>query len=223
MAGVEAGAFAGYRFRDPDLLRQALTHRSHSQPHNERLEFVGDGILNCVIAAELFRRFPALPEGDLSRLRAGLVNQGTLSALAAALGIGASLLLGEGEARSGGASRPSILADALEALLGAVFVDGGFPAAQAVALGIFHEELGRLDAGPTGKDPKTALQEWLQARRMALPVYRVTATHGSAHQQRFDVECSVVALGILASGSGTSRRSAEQAAALAAFEQASRA
>jgi ribonuclease-3 len=219
MGGVEVQAFAGYRFRNPDLLRQALTHRSHSQPHNERLEFVGDGVLNCVIAAELFRRFPALPEGDLSRLRAGLVNQGTLSALAAGLGIGASLLLGEGEARSGGASRPSILADALEALLGAVFVDGGFTEAQAVALGIFGDELGRLDAGTAGKDPKTALQEWLQARRMALPVYRVTATHGSAHQQRFDVECSVAALGILATGSGTSRRSAEQAAARAAFER----
>lgn len=221
MAGVGAEAFAGYRFRDPGLLRQALTHRSHSQPHNERLEFVGDGVLNCVIAAELFRRFPALPEGDLSRLRAGLVNQGTLSTLAAALGIGASLLLGEGESRSGGASRPSILADALEALLGAVFVDGGFIEAQSVALAIFEDELGRLDAGPTDKDPKTALQEWLQARRMALPVYRVVATHGSAHQQRFDVECSVPALGILASGTGGSRRSAEQAAARAAFEQAS--
>lgn len=220
MAGVEAQAFAGYRFRDPALRRQALTHRSHGQPNNERLEFVGDAVLNCVVAAELLHRFPGLPEGDLSRLRAGLVNQATLSSLAATLDIGASLLLGEGEARSGGAARPSILADALEALLGAVFVDGGYGAAAEVVRAIFAPALGRLDAAPTGKDPKTALQEWLQARRMALPVYRVTATHGSAHQQRFEVECSVEGLGIVAAGTGLSRRSAEQAAARAALERA---
>lgn len=220
MAGEEAGVFAGYRFSDANLLRQALTHRSHSQPHNERLEFVGDGVLDCIIALELYRRFPLLPEGELSRRRAGLVNQATLAAVAARLDLGSHLRLGEGEARSGGASRPSILADALEALLGAVFLDGGFTAAESVALAVFSTELDQVDASACGKDPKTALQEWLQARRMALPVYTVTATRGSAHEQQFDVQCRLDSLGILATGTGTSRRAAEQAAARAAFDQA---
>lgn len=219
MAGVEGAQFAGYRFRDALLLRQALTHRSHGQPHNERLEFVGDAVLNCAIAAELFRRFPAMAEGDLSRLRANLVNQSALASVAAALGLGDRLLLGEGEARSGGAARPSILADAFEALIGAVFVDGGFTPAAAMALSLFEPQLASLSAAPAAKDPKTALQEALQARRLSLPVYRVLATHGSAHQQRFEVECGIEALGIAASGTGSSRRGAEQAAARAALDR----
>jgi ribonuclease III len=210
----------GHVFADEALLRQALTHRSHSQPHNERLEFVGDGILNCVIALELYRRFPALPEGDLSRLRAGLVNQTSLAALAEALGLGKRLLLGEGEARSGGAARPSILADALEALLGAVFIDAGFERAEAVALSIFRESLAALDPVATSKDPKTLLQEHLQGRHIALPVYRVTAIRGEAHRQEFEVECLVEALRIRATGTGSSRRNAEQVAARLAYERA---
>ncbi|MCA3131999.1 MAG: ribonuclease III [Betaproteobacteria bacterium] len=219
MEGVEGGAFAGYRFRDPSLLRVALTHRSHGQPHNERLEFVGDAVLNCAIAAELFRRFPSMAEGDLSRLRANLVNQGALASVATTLGIGEHLRLGEGEARSGGAGRPSILADSFEALIGAVFVDGGFDPAQTLALGFFEAQLSGLSAAPAAKDPKTALQEGLQARRLALPVYRVLATHGAEHQQRFEVECGIAALSVKVSATGSSRRSAEQGAAQAALDQ----
>jgi ribonuclease-3 len=210
----------GHVFADEALLRQALTHRSHSQPHNERLEFVGDGILNCVIALELYRRFPALPEGDLSRLRAGLVNQAWLAALADGLGLGKRLLLGEGEARSGGAARPSILADALEALLGAVYIDAGFERAEAVALRIFDDALGALDPGALSKDPKTLLQEHLQGRHLALPVYRVAAIRGEAHKQEFEVECSIESLDIRAIGTGSSRRSAEQVAARLAYDRA---
>jgi ribonuclease III len=209
----------GHVFADEALLRQALTHRSHSQPNNERLEFVGDGILNCVIALELYRRFPALPEGDLSRLRAGLVNQASLAALAERLDLGKHLLLGEGESRSGGAARPSILADALEALLGAVFIDAGFDRANAVALRVFRDSLEALDPVATSKDPKTLLQEHLQGRHLGLPAYRVTAIRGEAHKQEFEVECIVEALGVHASGTGSSRRSAEQVAARLAYER----
>jgi len=211
----------GHVFADEALLRQALTHRSHSQPNNERLEFVGDGILNCVIALELYRRFPALPEGDLSRLRAGLVNQTSLAALAERLRLGAQLRLGEGESRSGGAARPSILADALEAVLGAVFIDAGFDRANSIALRVFSEPLDALDPVATSKDPKTLLQEYLQGRHLGLPTYHVKAIRGEAHKQEFEVECIVEALGIQASGTGPSRRSAEQVAARLAYEQAS--
>jgi ribonuclease III len=219
MAAAELSDAIGHVFGDAALLRQALTHRSHSQPHNERLEFVGDAVLNCVIALALFQRFPALPEGDLSRLRAGLVNQASLASHGERMALGRHLLLGEGEARSGGATRPSILADALEALIGAVFVDAGFERAQAVTLGIFEQALADLDPVSSEKDPKTRLQEHLQARRLALPVYRVTAVRGEAHRQEFEVECAVEAFGIRASGTGTSRRSAEQVAARAAYER----
>ncbi len=219
MAGIEDLAFAGYQFRNPSLLRQALTHRSHGQPHNERLEFVGDAVLNCAVAAEIFRRFPAMSEGDLSRLRASLVNQSALAGVAVAVGLGERLRLGEGEVRSGGAARPSILADTLEAVIGAVFVDGGFAPAQALALGFFETQLANLNAAQATKDPKTTLQESLQARRLTLPVYRVLSTHGAAHQQRFDVECGIDALGVTATGTGSSRRAAEQAAAEAALDQ----
>jgi ribonuclease-3 len=219
MAATDLNDAIGHVFGDAALLRQALTHRSHSQPHNERLEFVGDAVLNCVIALALFRRFPALPEGELSRLRAGLVNQVSLAAHGERLALGRYLLLGEGEARSGGATRPSILADALEALIGAVFVDAGFEKAQAVTLGIFAPALTGLDPVASEKDPKTRLQEYLQARRLGLPVYRVTAIRGEAHQQEFEVECSVEAFGIRAPGTGTSRRAAEQMAAREAYER----
>jgi len=219
MAAADLSDAIGHVFGDAALLRQALTHRSHSQPHNERLEFVGDAVLNCVIAQVLFQRFPALPEGDLSRLRAGLVNQTALASHGERLALGRYLLLGEGEARSGGAARPSILADALEALIGAVFVDAGFERAQAVTLGIFEQSLAELDPVSSEKDPKTRLQEHLQARRLALPVYRVTAVRGEAHRQEFEVECAVEAFGVRASGTGTSRRGAEQMAAREAYER----
>ena len=219
MAAADLSDAIGHVFGDAALLRQALTHRSHSQPHNERLEFVGDAVLNCVIAQVLFQRFPALPEGELSRLRAGLVNQASLASHGERLALGRYLQLGEGEARSGGATRPSILADALEALIGAVFVDAGFERAQAVTLSIFEQALTELDPVASEKDPKTRLQEHLQARRLALPVYRVTAVRGEAHRQEFEVECAVEAFGVRASGTGTSRRAAEQVAAREAYER----
>lgn len=209
----------GYAFTDQALLRQALTHRSYGQPHNERLEFIGDSVLNCVIAEALYRRHPSLPEGELSRLRSSLVNQTSLASRGRALDVGARLMLGEGEVRSGGAQRASMLADAVEALIGGVFLDGGFDRAREVVLRLFDQAIddARLSGGT--KDPKTSLQEWLQARRMALPDYRVVAVNGEAHQQSFDVECVVSALGASTRGSGTSRRAAEQAAALQLLER----
>lgn len=208
----------GHRFSDLALLRQALTHRSHSQPHNERLEFLGDAVLNCVIATELFKRFPALSEGELSRHRASLVNQSTLADHARAIALGQCLRLGEGELRSGGAERPSILADAVEALVGAIYLDAGFEAAEAAVLRLFAGRLGEVDATESAKDAKTALQEWLQARRKPLPEYRVTAVSGEAHCQSFDVECRVTG-GVTGRGSGGSRRAAEQTAAREALAQ----
>ncbi len=219
MHALEDSSALGYRFRDAGLLQQALTHRSHSQPHNERLEFIGDSVLNCVIAEALYLRMPGIPEGDLSRLRARVVNQDNLEQRARALGIGAHLLLGEGELRSGGADRPSILADALEALIGAVFLDGGFEAARTTILALFAESLAQLDGQGGGKDPKTELQEWLQARRKALPEYTVLTIGGEAHRQVFAVECRVAGLGIATRGEGRSRRAAEQVAARQALDQ----
>jgi ribonuclease-3 len=209
----------GYRFSRPELLLRALTHRSHSALHNERLEFLGDSILNCVVAAELFERFDELSEGDLSRLRAQLVREETLHQVAQTLGIGDHLQLGEGELRSGGFARPSILADAFEALIGAVFVDGGFSAARETVRRLYEPLLASLDPTAPGKDPKTLLQELLQARRIALPQYSVVATHGAAHSQNFEVECLIPQLSVRTTGSGSSRRSAEQEAAMRAFEQ----
>jgi len=203
----------GYDFRHPELLAQALTHRSHSALHNERLEFVGDAVLNCVIAQALFDRFPEIPEGDLSRIRASLVNRDTLARLARDLDLGSALRFGEGEQKSGGAGRSSILADALEAIFGAIFVDGGFDAAHRVIVAVFAVDLNSLDPATLGKDPKTRLQEWLQARRIAVPEYVVVDIAGEAHAQSFAVECRVAALGVVATGAGASRRAAEQAAA----------
>ena len=203
----------GHRFAAPELARQALTHRSHGTPHNERLEFLGDGLLNCTVAALLYERFPALPEGDLSRLRAALVNQSSLSELARELGLGERLRLGEGELKSGGFRRPSILADALEALLGAVYLDAGFDAVRASVQRLFADRLERAEKSPVDKDPKTELQEHLQGRGLQLPRYAVMKTEGEAHDQTFTVECRVDDLALAASGSGPSRRAAEQAAA----------
>jgi ribonuclease-3 len=203
----------GHRFVAPDLARQALTHRSFGAPHNERLEFLGDSLLNCAVATLLYERFPSLPEGDLSRLRAALVNQASLSKIAAELALGERLRLGEGELKSGGFRRPSILADALEALLGAVYLDAGFDALRASVQALFAERLERAEKAPVDKDPKTELQEHLQGRRLQLPRYAVMKTEGEAHDQTFTVECRVDDLALVASGTGASRRAAEQAAA----------
>ena len=204
-----------HRFKDPRLLARALTHRSFSAEHNERLEFLGDSVLNLSVAALLYQRLKDLPEGDLSRVRANLVKQDTLHGLAVTLGLPGMLRLGEGEARSGGHKRPSILADALEALIGAVHLDAGYGAAEAVVQRLF----GELDIQPempaAAKDPKTELQEVLQGRKMRLPVYRVAGTLGAAHKQTFDVECEVSELGLVERGIGASRRAGEQAAAAA--------
>lgn len=212
----------GYPFRDPGLLRQALTHRSHGFPHNERLEFLGDSVLNCVVARELYHALPEAPEGDLSRIRAHLVNQQTLAGLAGGLGLGELVLLGEGEVRSGGRRRPSILANALEAVLGAVFIDGGFAAAEGVVGRLYAPLLRELDPLALGKDPKTRLQEHLQGRRIPLPQYHVVATRGEAHAQQFQVECVIPELGVRTTGEGSSRRGAEQEAARQAYEIATR-
>lgn len=209
----------GYVFGSRGILDQALTHRSFGAPHNERLEFLGDSVLNCVIAQALYERFAGVREGDLSRLRANLVRQETLAEIAQRLGLGEQLRLGEGELKSGGFRRPSILADALEALFGAVFVDGGFERARQTILQLYEPSLSNLDPHHSGKDAKTTLQEFLQGRRLALPQYLLRATRGEAHAQEFEVECLIPELGITAIGRGTSRRSAEQEAAKRAFEQ----
>ena len=209
----------GHRFTSPQLATQALTHRSFGTPHNERLEFLGDALLNCAVATLLYERFQDLPEGDLSRLRAALVNQSSLSEVALALGLGERLRLGEGELKSGGFRRPSILADALEALLGAVFLDAGFDAVKGAVGHLFRQRLERAEGLPVEKDPKTALQEHLQARRLALPRYAVLKVDGEAHDQTFTVECRVADLGLLSEGQGASRRAAEQAAAEALLPQ----
>lgn len=213
----------GYSFGNQDLLRQALTHRSHSATHNERLEFLGDSILNLAVSLELYERFPYEAEGELTRLRASIVNQQSLHAVAVQLGMGAYLLLGEGECRSGGAQRPSILADSVEALIGAVFLDGGFDAARSCVRRLFSAPLVAADPRTLGKDPKTMLQEFLQAKRIPLPSYNVVATTGGAHAQTFRVECVIPQLDIRTEGEGSSRRSAEQIAARSAYELGTRA
>jgi ribonuclease-3 len=217
LEGLQAAL--GYRFTSPDLLREALTHRSHGTPHNERLEFLGDSVLNCIVAAELYERFALLKEGELSRLRASLVRQDSLHRAAQRLGLGALLLLGEGELKSGGFSRPSILADAVEAVVGAIYLDGGFDAARTALRSLFHAALADLDPKSFGKDPKTRLQELLQSRHVALPKYAVVGTQGAAHDQRFEVECLIPELSVRTLGAGASRRAAEQEAAQRAFDR----
>ena len=211
MTGIEQRL--GHRFNDPGLLRTALTHRSYGTPNNERLEFLGDGILDCVIAAELYRRFPELPEGDLSRLRANLVRQDTLHGLAGGLQLGSEIHLGEGEMRSGGASRPSILADALEALFGAVYLDAGFETAYQLILRHYQPLISATRPGAPQKDPKTRLQEWLQGRKKPLPRYQLLETRGAAHEQSFEVACEIDNPRLRTLGNGSSRRIAEQNAA----------
>ncbi|MGA7179258.1 MAG: ribonuclease III [Thiobacillaceae bacterium] len=203
----------GYRFNEPDLLRQALTHRSYGAQHNERLEFLGDSVLNCTIARALFDQFPELPEGTLSRLRANLVKQDSLATIALGLKLGDNLLLGEGELKSGGFRRPSILADGLESIFGAVFLDGGFDAARNVVLHLFRSKLRAIDPRASGKDPKTQLQEWLQGHRYPVPDYQLSGTRGEAHDQEFIVTCVIPALDVFTEGHGKSRRAAEQEAA----------
>lgn len=208
----------GHVFRDGALLKMALTHRSYSSQHNERLEFLGDSILNCVIATLLYERYADLDEGNLSRLRSNLVRQQALFGVAQKIGISAFLRLGEGELKAGGFNRPSILADTIEALFGAVFLDAGFEAVQQVIRMLFLPILDTVDLKTFGKDAKTQLQEYLQGRRMALPEYHVVATHGAAHNQEFDVECVIPRLDIRVFGSGSSRRAGEQEAAKQALE-----
>jgi ribonuclease III len=209
----------GHQFAQPQLLQRALTHRSYSAAHNERLEFLGDSVLNCSIAKYLYDSYPDLPEGDLSRLRSNLVNQQTLATLAQQLGLGEQLLLGEGERKSGGFRRPSILADALEALFGAVLLDADFAVAESVVLRLYVPLIERTDLKTLGKDPKTLLQEYLQGRKLALPDYNVTEIKGEAHAQTFVVSCEIAQLSLHTRGEGASRRIAEQVAAERAYQQ----
>jgi ribonuclease-3 len=203
----------GHRFDDSRLLTRALTHRSFGADHNERLEFLGDAVLSLVISGLLYERFAGSDEGDLTRVRAHLVREESLHRMALQLALPEVLKLGEGEARGGGAQRASILADALEALIGATFLDGGFEAAQVAVKGLFGEIIATTDVASWSKDAKTELQEWLQARRLPVPTYRISATRGQAHAQTFEVECVVPALNLIESGEGRSRRVAEQEAA----------
>lgn len=209
----------GHRFGNSGLLEQALTHGSFGPENNERLEFLGDGVLGCAVAEELYARFPQLSEGKLTRLRASLVREETLAEVAGELGLAGFLRLGEGEMSGARAPRPSILADALEAVVGAIFLDGGYDAARSAVLRAFGPLMDRLDPEGSAKDPKTELQERLQAARQRLPEYRVLAVRGAAHRQSFEVECRVPDAGLSATGSGTSRQRAEQQAALAVLEK----
>ncbi|MGG7054914.1 ribonuclease III [Nitrosomonas sp. ANs5] len=210
----------GYVFKQPELLRESLTHRSFGVPNNERLEFLGDSILNCAVSIMLYRCFPALPEGDLTRLRANFVNQQALYALATGLDLGDLILLGDGERKSGGHRRPSILADALEAVIGAIYLESGFKEVEQRVAQLYQPLIENLDPETLGKDPKTLLQEYLQGRKMALPEYTVLSTSGDAHSQIFRVACKIAQFKIHTTGEGTSRRRAEQEAARQAYELA---
>jgi ribonuclease-3 len=203
----------GYRFSDEALLVRALTHRSFGADHNERLEFLGDAVLSTAISALLYERFAGSDEGDLTRVRAHLVREETLHRAALAVGLPAVIRLSDGEARGGGAQRPSILADALEAVIGAAFLDGGFGPAHALVQRLFGDVIATTEIDRWSKDAKTELQEWLQARKLPVPDYRIVATRGQAHAQIFEVACAVPALGLTEAGEGRSRRSAEQEAA----------
>lgn len=203
----------GHRFADPSLLALALTHRSFSADHNERLEFLGDAVLSLAISSLLYERFAGCDEGDLTRVRAHLVCEDSLHKVAVLKGLPEVLRLSEGEARGGGAQRASILADALEAIIGATFVDGGFASARALVQRLFGDVINTTDIDGWAKDAKTKLQEWLQARRLPVPGYRISATRGQAHAQTFEVECEVPTLNMTHTGEGRSRRLAEQEAA----------
>lgn len=212
----------GYTFRDRKLFERALTHRSFSADHNERLEFLGDSVLNLSAAALLYQRAARQDEGQLSRLRAALVRAEALAEVARTVDLGGFLRLGEGELQSGGAQRESILADAVEALLGAIYLEAGFDAAQEVMRRLFAPLLESLDADVVRKDAKTQLQEFLQGQRLPLPSYSVLDVRGAAHRQQFKVECSVAALGLTVEGEGDSRRRAEQDAATRMIERIGR-
>lgn len=206
-----------YEFVQPNLLRQALTHSSYSADNNERLEFLGDSIVDMMVSMLLFERFPDLREGELSRLRAQFVKQDALHQIALGLNLGEFLLLGEGEQKSGGRQRPSILADALEAVIGAVYLDTGFESVKALIKRFYAEKLAALDPAKSLKDPKTALQEILQSRRLGLPRYELLAERGLAHAREFEISCVVEPLRLRTQGVGSSRRIAEQQAASAAL------
>lgn len=206
-------ASLGHVFADARLLEEALTHRSFGQPNNERFEFLGDSILNCVMSIALFERFGELREGELSRVRASLVRQDALHRIALGLQLGDCLRLGEGELKSGGNRRPSILADAVEALFAAVFLDAGFARAKEVIDRLYAPLLAEVDPRKPSKDPKTALQEWLQARRIAVPTYSMVQVLGEAHAQEFEVACEIPKMGVRTLGRGPSRRIAEQQSA----------
>ncbi len=203
----------GHDFSNKALLTQALTHRSFGSTNNERLEFLGDGVLNFIVASQLYLKFPKLDEGDLSRLRAHLVKEPTLGEIALTLNIGDALKLGEGELKSGGWRRPSVLADALEAMIGAVFLDAGFASAEGVVIKLFTPLIEKIDPKAIGKDPKSLLQEYLQSKKIDVPTYEVLAIEGEAHCQTFRVECRVAKFNIVTQGEGSSRRAAEQQAA----------
>lgn len=207
-----------HQFARVELLSQALTHRSFSSDHYERLEFLGDSVLSLAVSHMLYARLGSLPEGDLSRVRANFVKQDTLHQLAVGLGLPDLIRLGEGEVRSGGQKRPSILADALEAVVGAVYLDAGFGAAQSLVERLFASVEINPQMDAIGKDAKTELQEWLQGRKMKLPIYKVIGTIGAAHKQSFDVECEIAELRFSERGIGGSRRAAEQAAASAMLQ-----
>jgi len=209
----------GYGFVERALFDRALTHRSFGADHNERLEFLGDAVLNVAVSRLLYDRFSGSDEGDLTRVRAHLVREDSLHRVALALGVPEALRLSEGEARGGGATRPSILADAVEALIGAVSIDGGYDAAQALVTRLFGETIMSTTADNWRKDAKTELQEWLQARHVPVPGYRIAATRGQAHAQTFEVECEVASLQWRATGVGRSRRHAEQASAQALLDR----
>jgi ribonuclease III len=206
-------------FADARLVERALTHRSFSAEHNERLEFLGDSVLNLAISSLLYDQLGQLPEGDLSRIRANLVKQDTLHQIALGIGLPGLIRLGEGESKSGGHKRPSILADALEAIIGAVYIDAGFAAARSLVYRLFEDVQINPQMQALGKDPKTELQEWLQGRKKKLPQYQVVNITGAAHQQTFEVECRLDGASQLAIGQGPSRRAAEQAAAAGMLQQ----
>ncbi|TDR31693.1 ribonuclease III [Hydromonas duriensis] len=208
----------GYLFTDVKLLRQALTHRSYAQNHYERLEFLGDGVLNCSIARCLYDQFKDIKEGELSRIRAHLVKQDTLVLIAQDLSVSKYLLLGEGEMKSGGLNRPSILADAVEAMIGAIFLEAGFDVAQSVVARLYAPLLKNIDPSSAGKDAKTQLQERLQGQKLPVPKYDIIEIQGAAHEQVFTVSCFIEALQVRTQGEGSTRRLAEQQAARLAMD-----
>ena len=207
-----------YTFQDASLMMMALTHRSFNAQHNERLEFLGDSILSFIVAQELYQRFPKIDEGDLSRLRAQLVKESSLSSIATAMGLGDFIQLGEGELKSAGWRRPSILADTLEAIIGAIYLDAGIEPAHQFVLRFFEKQLNEIDPKLIQKDAKTLLQELLQSQKSDLPIYTVVSIEGEAHSQSFTIECIIKKSNIKTQGIGQSRRIAEQEAASKAYQ-----